>query len=40
MKKLLNVLAWTLALNFVAIAAGVGWLYNSGHLDHPKVVAI
>jgi len=40
MKKLFNVLALTLAMNFVAVAAGVGWLYNAGHLDRQKVTAI
>src|ERR1043166_7853609 len=40
MNKLLYVLALTLAMNFLAIAAGVGWLYQSGHLDRQKVGTI
>ena len=40
MKKLLTVLMLTLALNFLAVAGGVGWLWNSKHLDHDKVDAI
>src|SRR5437763_10152849 len=40
MKKLLSVLALTLALNFLAIAGGVGWLYQSGRLDRKNVAAI
>ena len=33
MKKLLSTLITLLAINFIAVAAGVGWLYQSGHLD-------
>ena len=40
MKKLFQVLALTLALNFLAIAGGVGWLYSSKKLDREKVIAI
>lgn len=40
MKKLLNVLAILLALNFLVIAGGVGWLYQGGHLDKAKVLAV
>jgi hypothetical protein len=40
MNKILNVLALALALNFLAVAGGVGWLYKSGHLDHDKMQAI
>jgi hypothetical protein len=40
MKKLLTVLMLTLALNFLAVAGGVGWLWNSKHLDRDKVDAI
>ena len=39
-KRLFNVLVLTLAMNFVAIAAGVGWLYRSKHLDHERAIAI
>ncbi|HVT89475.1 MAG TPA: hypothetical protein VHD56_11525, partial [Tepidisphaeraceae bacterium] len=40
MKKLLTVVILTLALNFLAVAGGVGWLYQSGKLDRTKVAAI
>jgi hypothetical protein len=40
MKKLLNVIAWTLALNFLAAVGGIGWLYNAHKLDHEKVQQI
>ena len=37
MKKLLTVMAWTLALNFLAGVGAVVWLYQSGRLNHEKV---
>jgi hypothetical protein len=37
MKKFMTVIAWTLALNFLAGVGGVVWLYKSGKLDHEKV---
>jgi len=37
MKKLLSVVAWTLALNFLAAVGGMVWLYKSGKLDRDKV---
>jgi hypothetical protein len=40
MKRLLNLLAWTLALNFLAVAGGVGYLFQSGRLDRARIVAI
>jgi multidrug efflux pump subunit AcrA (membrane-fusion protein) len=40
MKKLLTVLMLTLALNFLALAGGVGWLYKNHQLDREKVMAI
>ena len=40
MKKLINVIILTLALNFLAIAGGVGWLYQGGKLGRDKVMAI
>jgi flagellar motility protein MotE (MotC chaperone) len=40
MKKLFSVIMITLALNFLAAAAGVGWLWQSGKLDKDKVHAI
>src|SRR4051812_2543759 len=39
-KRLLNVLVLTLAMNFLLAAGGVGWLFQSGHLDKTKVAAI
>jgi len=39
-KKLLNVLVLTLAMNFLLAAGGVGWLFQSGHLDKTKVAAL
>jgi hypothetical protein len=40
MKKLWNVLAQTLALNFLILAGLVGWLFKSGRVDKEKVAAI
>jgi multidrug efflux pump subunit AcrA (membrane-fusion protein) len=40
MKKLLSVVILTLAMNFLAVAGGVGWLYQSGRLDREKAFAI
>ncbi len=40
MKKLMTLLAWTLALNFLAVAGGVGYLFQSGRLDKVKLHAI
>ncbi len=40
MKRLINVLVLTLALNFLALAALVGWLHQTGRLDRAKVQAI
>jgi hypothetical protein len=40
MKKLLTVIAWTLALNFLAAAGGIVWLYKSHKLDRDKVQKI
>jgi len=39
-KKLFNVLVLTLAVNFLALAGGVGWLFQSGHMDKEKMQAI
>ncbi|HEX8915643.1 MAG TPA: hypothetical protein VF796_25035, partial [Humisphaera sp.] len=39
-KKLLTVLTLTLALNFLAVAGGVGWLFASGRMDREKVAAV
>ena len=40
MKKLFAVLVLTLAMNFLAAAGAIGWLFQSGHLDRPRVQAI
>jgi hypothetical protein len=37
MKKILSVFAWTLALNFLALAGGIVILYRAGNLDREKV---
>ena len=40
MKKMLNIVVLTLAMNFLLVAGGVGWLYQSKHLDRERVTAI
>jgi flagellar motility protein MotE (MotC chaperone) len=40
MKKLFSVVVLTLALNFIALAGAVGYLYQSNRLDKEKVHAI
>ncbi len=40
MKKILIVVMATLALNFLVLAGGVGWLFSSGRLDKEKVKSI
>ncbi len=40
MKQIWNILVLLLALNFLAVAVVLGWLYGSGRLDRPKVQAI
>jgi flagellar motility protein MotE (MotC chaperone) len=37
---MLNVIAMALALNFLALAGGVGWLFKSGKIDKGKAHAI
>jgi flagellar motility protein MotE (MotC chaperone) len=39
-KRLLNVIVLALALNFLLLAGGVGWLRSSGHLDRSRANAI
>jgi hypothetical protein len=39
-KRLINVIVLTLALNFLALAGGVGWLYHQGKLTRGNVTAI
>ncbi len=36
MKKIFTVIMLTLAMNFLALAGGVGWLVRSGHVDKAK----
>lgn len=40
MKAVWNVLVLALAINFLLLAGGVGWLFKTGKLDHDKVQAI
>ena len=40
MKKLFSTLIFLLAINFLALAGGVGWLFQSGHLDRKRVTTI
>ncbi|MGB7156736.1 MAG: hypothetical protein WBD40_01640 [Tepidisphaeraceae bacterium] len=40
MKKLGSVIVLTLAINFLAAAGGIGFLFNSGKLDREKLLAI
>ena len=37
MKKVLGILVLTLALNFLAVAGTVGYLFQSGRLDKSKI---
>ena len=37
MKRLFDVLVLTLALNFLLLGGGIGWMYQSGHLDRDRV---
>jgi hypothetical protein len=39
-KKIFTVIALTLALNFLGLIGGVGWLVRSGHLDKAKMKQI
>ena len=40
MKKILNVLALTLAINFLIVAGFVAWLSHDGRLDRARITAI
>lgn len=40
MKKLVTIIVLTLAINFIAAAGGIGYLFQSGKLDREKVLAI
>jgi hypothetical protein len=39
-KKLFQVIILTLAMNFLLLAGGVGWLYRSGHLDRERIADV
>jgi hypothetical protein len=39
-KNLFNALVLMLAINFLVVAGGAGWLYQSGHLDNARALAI
>lgn len=40
MKKLFNVFMLTLAVNFLAAAGGIAWLWQTGHLDRSRITQI
>jgi len=40
MKKIIQVLSMVLAINFLAVLGGVGWLVQSGHLDKARAQAV
>jgi flagellar motility protein MotE (MotC chaperone) len=40
MKKIWDVLVLTLAVNFLAVVALVGWMYQSGHVDKDRLTKI
>lgn len=40
MKRLWDVLVLTLAVNFLALAGCIGWLYGSGRLDRARVAKV
>jgi flagellar motility protein MotE (MotC chaperone) len=40
MKRIFSVVILCLALNFLALAGGVGWLYQNGHLDKDRFAKI
>jgi len=40
MKRLWDVLVLTLALNFLVLAGGVGWLFQGGHVDKERIAKI
>jgi vacuolar-type H+-ATPase subunit I/STV1 len=40
MKRILNVLVLTLAINFLIVLIGVGWLRKDGRLDRARLTAI
>ncbi len=40
MKKLFNLIVLTLAMNFLLVAGGVGWMVKSGRLDKAKALEV
>jgi hypothetical protein len=40
MKKVLNVVSWTLAINFIVLLLGVAYLYRHGRIDRGRIAAI
>jgi len=40
MKRLWDVLVLTLAVNFLALAGLIGWLYQGGHLDKQRIASV
>ncbi|WP_428939493.1 hypothetical protein [Fontivita pretiosa] len=40
MKKLIDVIVLTLAVNFLAVIAGIGWLWQQGRLDRQRIAEI
>src|ERR1700733_1485437 len=40
MKKLWNLIVLTLAMNFVLLAGGVGWMVKSGRLEKAKALEL
>ena len=40
MKRILNTIVLTMAVNFAAAAGGIGWLASSGHLTKPRMAEI
>ncbi len=40
MKRIIQVLSMVLAINFLAVLGGVGWLCQSGHLDRARAAAV
>jgi flagellar motility protein MotE (MotC chaperone) len=39
-KKLFTVILFLLAMNFLLVAGGAGWLVKTGHLDHERLMAM
>jgi hypothetical protein len=39
-KKFVSVITFMLALNFLLLAGGAGWLFKTGHLDRDRLTAM